>query len=197
MVRISLPELIATFQAKPPQLWQADQLSEQMAQWKLTADSLAPHLQMKPGRYTRNLLYRDATFELMLNCWDRDAISPVHDHGEASCWLSVQAGRFLFEDYSLLEGGREPGYARLELAQKTLAMKAGWVDFKSYEASVHRVRAAEGPAVSLHLYARPLDSCLVYDLKRRQCSTRQLFYDSSLIEDFLTLRAPGAVPPGR
>jgi cysteine dioxygenase len=153
-------------------------LDDELSGVRVEAESLGPYLFFRPGHYTRNLVYRDAAFELVLNCWDAGAVSPVHDHDGQECWFSIQAGSFLLENFPLLAGGRVPGLARLGAPERVGPVGVGHVDHRTASASVHRVRAVDGPAVSLHVYARPIDSCLVFDLARQRCHLRQLRYDS-------------------
>ncbi|MBF5045431.1 cysteine dioxygenase [Aggregicoccus sp. 17bor-14] len=156
----------------------APELDSELAGVRIEVESLGPYLFFRPGHYTRNLVYRDDAFELVLNCWDAGAVSPVHEHAGQECWFSIQAGAFLLENFPLLAGGRVPGHARLGPPECVGPVGVGHVDHRTPSASVHRVRALDGPAVSLHVYARPIDSCLVFDLARQRCHLRQLRYDS-------------------
>jgi cysteine dioxygenase len=142
------------------------------------SESLRPFLHFKRGRYTRNLVYRDARFEVVLNCWDTGTSSPVHDHGQEECWFSIQAGTFLLEDYALLAGGRQPGYALLGPPRSSEGVGPGHVDYRGPLDSIHRVTALQGPAVTLHVYASPVAQCLVFDVRRQRCAWRKLSYHS-------------------
>lgn len=153
-------------------------LVERLVGVRLVPESLGPYLHFRRGCYTRNLVFRDARFELLLNCWDAGCASPVHDHGSSLCGLSIQAGTFELEDYRLLEGGKAPGVARLDAPRRVDDVRPGYLDVRNPETSVHRVRAVKGPAVSLHLYATPIDRCLVYDLGKHRSLERVLHYDS-------------------
>ncbi|MFP2933232.1 cysteine dioxygenase [Pyxidicoccus sp. 3LG] len=140
--------------------------------------SLRPYLHFLRGRYTRNLVYRDARLEVIVNCWDSETASPIHDHDGQECWFSIQAGTFMLENYARVSGGWEPGPARLGPPVVVGPVGVGHVDFRCPEEPIHRVIAREGPGVSLHVYAGPVASCLVFDPKRQRCALRQLRYDS-------------------
>ena len=172
-----LAYLRSRLQAKP-QGGPPPPLDAELAGVRVGVESLGPYLFFRPGRYTRNLVYRDATFELVVNCWDAGALSPVHGHDGQECWFSIQAGTFLLENYPLLAGGGVPGPARLGAPEREGPVGVGYVDHRSPAQPVHRVRALEGPAVSLHVYSRPIDSCLVYDVERERCLLRTLCFDS-------------------
>jgi cysteine dioxygenase len=145
---------------------------------RVRCESLGPFLHFRRGRYTRNLVYRDTRFEVVLNCWDTGTSSPIHDHGQEECWFSIQAGTFLLEDFPLLEGGRQPGYALLGTPRIMENVGPGHVDYRGPMDSIHRVTALQGPAVTLHVYASPVSQCLVFDARRQRCAWRRLSYHS-------------------
>jgi cysteine dioxygenase len=140
--------------------------------------SLRPYLHFARGRYTRNLVYRDARMEVILNCWDADVASPIHDHDGQECWFSIQSGRFLLENYPLLSGGHEPGPARLGGSQVVGPVGPGHVDFRDLEAPIHRVVSHGMPGITLHVYAGPVERCLVYDPHRHRCALHEMRYHS-------------------
>jgi cysteine dioxygenase len=157
-------------------------------------ESLGPFLHFKRGRYTRNLVYRDARFEVVVNCWDSGVASPIHDHSDQECWFSIQAGTFQLEDYPLLAGGREPGYALLGAPRISESVGPGHVDYRGRLDSIHRVCALEGPAVTLHVYASPVEQCLVFDARRKRCAPRKLCYHSVFgrpVEERPSIQLPG------
>jgi cysteine dioxygenase len=145
---------------------------------RLRSESLGPFLHFRRGRYTRNLVYRDTRFEVVLNCWDTGVSSPIHDHSQQECWFSIQAGTFLLEDYPLLAGGQRPGYALLGSPRVSKPVGPGHVDYRGPLDSIHRVSALKGPAVTLHVYASPVERCLVFDARRQRCTWRHLSYYS-------------------
>ncbi|NOJ94533.1 cysteine dioxygenase family protein [Corallococcus coralloides] len=150
-----------------------------MAGLRLEPSSLKPYLHFLPGRYTRNLVHRDEGMEVILNCWSPGVASPIHDHDGQECWFSVQRGEFLLENYPLLEGGTQPGLARLGTPARVGPVGAGHVDFRDPGASIHRVSiAGNAPGVTLHVYAGPVARCLVFDPRRHRCASHSLRYHS-------------------
>lgn len=145
---------------------------------RLEAESLRPYLHFVRRRYTRNLVYRDARMEVLLLCWDTGTASPIHDHGGQRCWLRVLSGVMLLEDFPLLSGGRAPGPARLGTPRTRGPVGEGAVDLREPEDSIHRVRVLDGPAVTLHVYAAPVEQCLIFDTRRHRCDSRRLEYHS-------------------
>ncbi len=136
-------------------------------------------LRFERGRYTRTLVYRDARFELLLLAWDAQSRSPIHDHAGQRCWFISLAGRFALDDYRLVSGGRRSGTASLaHTASRTLG--PGELDARQADSELHRVGVADGcvAAVSLHVYAAPISSCLVFDERSGRCRRRTLGYDA-------------------
>lgn len=134
----------------------------------------------RPGGYTRTCAYRDAAFEVVLLNWAPGAASPIHDHGDQHCWMFVLEGRLEVEDFVRLDAADVAGYAHVE-ARGLRALDTGEMDLRSGRFDLHRVAAPSGgPAVSLHIYSRPLSSYLTYEPSVRRCEPAQGVYDDFL-----------------
>jgi hypothetical protein len=134
----------------------------------------------RPKAYTRICAYRDDKFEVVLLNWSPGAASAIHDHGDQHCWMLVLEGRLEVEDYERLDAGDVAGYARVE-ARDTRILEPGQFDLRSGRFDLHRVAATRNaPALSLHIYARPLRSYLVYDEGSRRCESALGIYDEVL-----------------
>jgi cysteine dioxygenase len=153
-------------------------VGERLSDVQVRPECLRPYLHFRRGRYTRNLIHRERRFELVLNCWDEGTASPIHDHGQQECWFSIQSGLFVLENFPLRAGGRKAGAAVLGLPQRLGPVGPGHVDFRGPRDSIHRVSAVSGPCVTLHVYAAPVQQCLVFDLRRQRCEWYQLSYYS-------------------
>ena len=125
--------------------------------------TLAPYLTWAPGRYTRNLVARDEAFELIAICWDRDAASAIHDHADSDCAFVLAQGAVRCDNYRIAWPG-EPSAGRCVIEPTgSRILRQGQLDMTSGHLSVHRVGACEGRAVTLHVYAKPIDACLNFD----------------------------------
>ena len=125
--------------------------------------TLEPYFSWAPGRYTRNLVARDAAFELIAICWDRDARSAIHNHADSDCAFVLQRGTITCENYrAAWPDGSGKGRCDLRKAS-TRILHEGEIDMRSGHLSVHRVGSAEGQAVTLHVYAKPIDACTVFE----------------------------------
>jgi predicted metal-dependent enzyme (double-stranded beta helix superfamily) len=175
--RPAFGELIASLDSRDLRAADPSEIQALLGDAALDDASLAPFVAFAPGRYTRNCVYRDDRFELLVLCWPGGICSPIHDHGESRCFMRVLRGSLTVETYSLVEQGREPGHARLTHAG-TQVMLAGDSDALSPARDVHRVGAPDAAAISLHLYAKPLVQCLIYNLARESCRIAVNGYDS-------------------
>ncbi|WP_281248054.1 cysteine dioxygenase [Stigmatella erecta] len=156
----------------------ARQVGERLRGVQVRPECLRPYLHFRRGRYTRNLIHRERRFEVVLNCWDGGTASPIHDHDEQECWFSIQAGLFQLENFPLRAGGQQPGHAVLGSPQRLGPVGPGHVDFRGPGDSIHRVSVLSGPGVSLHVYAAPVEQCLVFDPRRQRCEWHRLSYYS-------------------
>ncbi len=125
--------------------------------------TLEPYLTWAPARYTRNLVHREGAFELIAICWEKDARSAIHDHADSDCAFVLQAGAIACENFRVSwQDGYENGPCALRRAS-TRTLRTGEIDMRSGHLSVHRVAASDGRAVTLHVYAKPIDTCLAFD----------------------------------
>ncbi len=154
-----------------------ERVEELLASWRPSLDSLRPFVAFDPLRYSRQRLYRDATFEMLLLCWDRGQATPVHDHDGQHGWITVLEGSLTIEEYERYGGPADLGNLTSEeptppdtvplVPARRLTVAAGSsVAEASAPETIHSVGAIGGRALSLHLYAGPLDSFLVFDPER-------------------------------
>ena len=124
------------------------------------------------GGYTRNLVFKDGLYELLVVCWNPGQESPIHDHMGQRCWMAVLAGRIEELQYE-----RAPAGPPIE--RRALTFGRGRTAFIQDEIGLHLVRpASEGRAVSLHLYSRPFATCRVFDPETGEERERALGYHS-------------------
>ena len=124
--------------------------------------TLTPYLTWVPGQYTRNLVHRDASFELIAICWDKDARSAIHDHADSDCAFVLQTGSITCENFRVAWRDAEMGPCDVRRTG-TRTLRSGEIDMRSGHLSVHRVGACDGRAVTLHVYAKPIDRCLQFE----------------------------------
>lgn len=166
MEYVNLPTFVAQLKALEPARGQA-RVSAYLTGHRPRREDLARHVRFDPQRYSRQRLYRDDDFEVLLLCWEPGQLTPIHEHGGQHGWVTVVEGRLRLQQF--LPETRPAAEVPMRLRAGTVD-EAGpgetRVETVTAEA-VHRVGSPHGRAVSLHVYARPLDWFLAYDESRQ------------------------------
>src|SRR4051794_31068695 len=142
--------------------------------------SLARYLIWDRQHYTRNLIDKTPLYELIAICWETGQFSAIHNHKDQNCWMAVPIGRLQVQNYRVLSQDLERGACDLEPSDSVEMNLANPVAVDPRE-PVHKVSnlAEYGErAVSLHVYSRPFDSCVVYSDEQHKCGEIKLSYTS-------------------
>jgi cysteine dioxygenase len=159
---------------------ETEPLREFLQQNPVEAESLAPHLIWNRQHYTRNLIDRTPLYELMAICWEIGQASSVHNHRDQNCWMAVPIGRLLVENFHLVQQDLDCGTCSLE-PLNTIEMNIAQPCAVNPADPVHRVvnpRDFNQRAVSLHVYSRPFDTCIVYSPEQGTCGEIRLHFDT-------------------
>lgn len=169
--------------------------------------SLERYAHFRSDAYTRNLIYRDEQLELMALCWSPGQRTVIHTHNGQLGWMAVSQGAVAVVNYKwlgcnaaanqnvagldCLAGATELDLDRREVQE---CYPGGPVNTVDKEQTIHQV-VVQGrePALSLHIYSRPIDSCVAFDIENRRCYRRQLSFFSRYGEVVVTegdLKAP-------
>jgi cysteine dioxygenase len=155
-----------------------DRIIEFLTHAPVAPDTLTPYLTWDRQHYTRNLIDKTPLYELIAICWEVGQISSVHNHRDQNCWMAVPIGRLLVENYHVLSQDLEKGVCHLKTAE-TVEMNPAHPCAVDPLEPVHRVynpREFGQRAVSLHVYSRPFDSCVVYSPEQGTCGEIKLRY---------------------
>jgi cysteine dioxygenase len=146
----------------------------------VASDSLTSFLTWDRQHYTRNLIDRTPLYELMAICWEVGQASSVHNHRDQNCWMAVPLGRLLVENFHLIEQDLDSGHCHLE-PLNTVEMNISQPCAVDPADPVHRVinpREFNQRAVSLHVYSRPFDTCVVYSPEQGTCGEIRLHFNT-------------------
>ena len=122
--------------------------------------------------YTRNCIAENENFELILLCWQKGQITPIHNHGGEECWVRIIKGEFKETIYTTNEVGE------LKLI-KAITSKANDVTYMKDFMGVHSIEnLSNEKSLSLHLYAKPIRSCEIYDEESGEFVNKNLAYDT-------------------
>lgn len=125
----------------------------------------------KDGGYTRNCLARREEFEFILLCWDKDACTPIHGHAGENCWVYQVDGTV--QEQRLVEV--EKGFKVTHDSK----LSKGALTYMHDRMGYHTIKNISGTrAMTLHVYAKPIDSCKVYCEEKDCFEIKEMQYDT-------------------
>ncbi len=180
MERVSVSQLIEGLRAIPDESFVCDYVYDYLGGHPVDVDSIAKYLFWSPTCYTRNLIYKDARFEMMAICWEKGQASRVHNHYDQRCWMMVPVGRLKGQNFAVEEIDEAAGYCKL---RETDAFElsdcvAAKVELEEPIHQVLNLPEFDERAVSIHIYSKPYDRCLSYCRDTDTYKEVQLFYTS-------------------
>lgn len=136
----------------------------------LPSSAFEPFCSWSNKSYTRNCIVENEKFELILLCWEKGQLTPIHDHGGEECWVKIIQGEFKETIYKLNETG--------ELhTVKTSISKTGDTSYMIDFMGCHRLENKHnGRSMSLHLYAKPIKNCQLFDENSGKFVRKNLAY---------------------
>lgn len=161
---------------------------------RLPAEALKPYTYWNDDFYTRNLIYRDDLFEVMVICWKPGQKTTIHTHNGQLGWMDMPQGEVQVHNYHYA-GCNAPenqnvvgidclgGATEISLERKgtMTAYHGGPIVTVDKLHTIHQIENADrsqAGVISLHVYSRPIDSCVAFDLEHQRCFRRQLAYYS-------------------
>jgi cysteine dioxygenase len=162
--------------------------------WEIRPQDLDRYKLWLADRHTRNKIFRNDMMECMLICWPVGSITPLHTHNGQLGWMTVLEGKLVVENFRKIDCNRPEnqqvvgmdclaGATRIEMKQlgTELCVPGGPLNTVDKKQTIHRIKNLpewNERAVSLHVYSRPIDSCVVFDLDAQRCFRRDLKYDN-------------------
>ncbi len=139
---------------------------------KIQAADLMEFAYWKEEGYARNCIERTSDFELLLLCWNPGDATPIHCHGEQRCWVYQVSGRLQEVIYKENTQNELNPIANQEL-------KSGDIGYMEDAMGYHTLcNNSDSKSMSLHLYAKPIDSCTYYDKKVDKFVGSEMHYHS-------------------
>lgn len=157
---------------------QIERLRSFLQENPIAAASLTPYLLWDRQHYTRNLIDKTPLYELIAICWDIGQSSSVHNHRDQNCWMAVPIGRLLVENFHVVHQDIPGGTCTIK-STETVEMNIAHPCAVDPLEPVHRVfnpREFNARAVSVHVYSRPFDTCVVYSAEQGTCGEIALHY---------------------
>src|ERR1700722_14349531 len=198
-LRTSVPDFVAGLRELERDLITKDRIAEYMAAMTLGPEALDDYVWWREGVYTRNLIYRDELFEVMTIWWVAGQKTAIHTHNGQLGWMTVSQGEVRTHEFhhtsfnapenqnvvniDCLGGATELQIDRVGTV--VCSEGSGMVTVDKLQ-TIHQIEnAGTTGCVSLHVYSKPFDSCIAFDLDKQRCYRRQLSYfskDGELVE---------------
>jgi cysteine dioxygenase len=180
--RVPIDELVRELRACPTSAFDTtEEIVSLLRRMPVEEASLAPYLCWDRQHYTRNLIDKTDLYELVAVCWEVGQSSSVHNHRDQNCWMAAPVGKLMVENFRVEFQDLEAGKCRL-LASNTVALTAASPCAVDPLEPVHRVvnpRESQQRAVTLHVYSRPFDTCVVYSPELGTCGDIRLHYNTA------------------
>jgi cysteine dioxygenase len=177
--KIQIQDFVKELRQFPePAFDQTEKIRRFLQENPISPDSLEPYLTWDGQHYTRNLIDRTSLYELMAICWEVGQASSIHNHRDQNCWMAVPIGRLLVENYHVLQQDIAAGKCDIR-STEIIEMNAAQPCAVDPDEPVHRVynpREFDQRAVSVHVYSRPFDTCVVYSAEQGTCGEIRLHY---------------------
>ena len=180
MKTVKVKDLIEGLRRIPDENFTCDNVYQFLAENPVDVDSIVPYFFWSENFYTRNLVYKDDRFELMILCWNKGQVSRIHNHADQMCWMTVPVGRLRGQNFRAIELDKGKGFCRLEETDKfdlsnCLTAKV------ELEEPIHQILNLpefDQRAVSMHIYSKPFNTCLSYCRDTDTFKEVPLFYTS-------------------
>lgn len=210
MARHEMPvgELVGTIASLGSGPITTDRVLDLLLDKKPEARSLDKYVHFSKDFYTRNLIYRDPLFEVMAVCWMPGQRTVIHTHNGQLGWMSVERGALAVINYQwqgcnasenqnlmgldCLAGATELDLERREVQE---CYPEGPINTVNKTHTIHQVVVqGKEPVISLHVYSRPIESCVAFDLERHTCYRRTLKFYSEFGDVVLSENDLSSVP---
>src|SRR5271165_4475243 len=148
-------------------------------------ESLMPYLFWDAQHYTRNLIDKTELYELLAICWEPGMKSSIHNHKGQNCWMAAPIGKLAVQNYRVFAedlAAHSCNIVPTDVVEITPDNPVA-VDPLNPVHDVRNPREWNQRAVSLHVYSRPFDSCVVYSVEQGTCGEIGLGYTSKYGEE--------------
>ena len=148
---------------------------------RIDPESLQPYLFWNAQHYTRNLIDKTELYELLAICWEAGMKSSIHNHKGQNCWMAAPIGQLAVQNYRVIAEDLAAHSCHIVPTDVLYITPEDpvAVDPLNPVHDVRNPREWNQRAVSLHVYSRPFDSCVVYSVEQGACGEIGLQYTST------------------
>lgn len=139
----------------------------------LTKEDFEGHIHFSDKKYTRTCITKNDEFELILLAWSEGQKTPIHNHDGNEGFVYALDGEFKEVGYLLNEETNEMEKQGFEILKES-ELSHSEEDSNGFH-SIENIN--DGKSISLHLYKKPIEECLVYNEKNQELATKKLVFD--------------------
>lgn len=164
MQKFSIHNLVDGLNAIPDAQFTCDNVYQFLGETPVDVDSITKYFHWSDNFYTRNLIHKNARFEVMAICWEKGQVSRIHNHWDQKCWMMVPVGRLQGQNFAVEEIDESRGHCKL-IETDAFELKDCLAAKVELEEPIHQVLNLpefDERAVSIHIYSKPYDRCLSY-----------------------------------
>ena len=141
---------------------------------KIKANAFEPYVFWSDEGYTRNCIVDTENFELILICWGAGQATAIHDHDGEECWVKVIDGKLKETIYKQNVAGV------LNVVKSTISKPNDISYMKDFMGFHTLENIANKKSMSLHLYAKPIRKCRIFDVESQVFVDKKLGYDTNV-----------------
>lgn len=177
---VPIEQFVTGLCAIPEERFRVGTVYEYIKNHPVDERSLEPYVLFSKNHYTRNLILKNDLFELIAICWEVGQASQIHNHHNQNCWMAIPTGKLRVQNFRVLDQNDANWYCRLEPtnAFDIHQLMPAEVDPEEPVHQVLNLAEFNQRAVSLHIYSRPFDRCLVYCSETSEYREVPLHYTS-------------------
>ena len=139
---------------------------------EIPTKEFTPYLHFSKEYYTRNCIVKTDRYELILICWEKDQDTPIHSHGDQECWVFHVQGELQEVRYENDKNG-------IPIPVNNSVLNDQGISYMNDDLGFHILKnTSDGQSVSLHLYVKSIDECLVYNESNKTFETKALKFNS-------------------
>ena len=122
------------------------------------------------GCYTRNAVIHNDLFQILILCWEKGCITPIHNHPCNGCFMVGLNGSLDEKKFKVKESG-------LELYENNCIRK-GDINWMHDSIGLHQMSnsSSDQRAVTLHLLLPPYNVCKGYNVRGQNWNCYPKFY---------------------
>jgi cysteine dioxygenase len=160
MKQVTLLDFIDFLEEQGPDDFKGTKVDRYLAKHQVDEEDFTPFIYFREESYGRNLVSRNACYELLVLTWLPEQRIPAHDYAGQRSWAHVQTGQLAVQVYQPLSKTNS-SLVEARPAEIYGAGKPLYIDDGMGMLSISN--SFKKPAVSVHLFAGPVTQCQMYD----------------------------------